>query len=137
LQLRAEVSQAANERYLEALAAVHLTTPLREWAEPLCRPTVAPLRPQTPTLAATAPEAATTSAGVSALATVPAEPATESLATAVAVEGVSGVAAVPAEGDSRAVRPRRVRALNPLAPEDAGLLQVVSRHEFMISGMRN
>jgi hypothetical protein len=41
LQHRAEVSQAVNERYLEALAAVHLTTPLRELAEPLCRPTLA------------------------------------------------------------------------------------------------
>ena len=38
LHRRAEVSQAANERYLEALAAVHDTTPLRQLAEPLCRP---------------------------------------------------------------------------------------------------
>lgn len=39
---RAEVSQAANERYLDALAAVHDGTPLRELAEPLCRPAPEP-----------------------------------------------------------------------------------------------
>jgi hypothetical protein len=38
LPLRAEVCQAANERYLQALAAVHDTTPLRQLVEPLCRP---------------------------------------------------------------------------------------------------
>jgi hypothetical protein len=37
LQRRAAVSQACNERYGEALAAVSAPTPLREWAEPLCR----------------------------------------------------------------------------------------------------
>jgi hypothetical protein len=37
----------------------------------------------------------------------------------------------------RAARPRRVRALNPLAAEDARLLEAVSRHEFMITGLRN
>jgi hypothetical protein len=37
LHRRAEVSQAANERYGEALAAVSAATPLRDWAEPLCR----------------------------------------------------------------------------------------------------
>jgi hypothetical protein len=42
LPLRREVCQAANERYLEALAAVHDTTLLRQLAEPLCRPTTAP-----------------------------------------------------------------------------------------------
>ena len=34
-------------------------------------------------------------------------------------------------------RPRRVRALNPLAAQDAGLLEAVSRHEFLINGLRN
>jgi len=34
---RAEVSQAANERYLEALSAASATTPLAELIEPLCR----------------------------------------------------------------------------------------------------
>lgn len=42
LHHRAEVCQAANERYLEALAAVHDTTPLRQLAEPLCRPIILP-----------------------------------------------------------------------------------------------
>jgi hypothetical protein len=37
LQRRATVSQACNERYAAALAAVATTTPLRVWAEPLCR----------------------------------------------------------------------------------------------------
>lgn len=37
LQRRAAVSQACNERYGEALAAVATTTPLRQWAEPLCQ----------------------------------------------------------------------------------------------------
>lgn len=32
---------------------------------------------------------------------------------------------------------RRVRALNPLAPEDSALLQAVSRGEFLINGFRN
>jgi hypothetical protein len=30
-----------------------------------------------------------------------------------------------------------VRALNPLAAADAALLQAVSRHEFLINGLRN
>ena len=75
LAARAAVSHAANERYLQALAAVHLTVPLHQVAEPLCRP---------------APASA-----------------------------------------------RRVRALNPLAADDARLLQAVSRHEFMLEGLRN
>jgi hypothetical protein len=37
LHRRAEVSQAANERYAIAIAAVGETTPLKEVAEPLCR----------------------------------------------------------------------------------------------------
>ena len=42
LHRRAEVSQKANERYLEALAAVQHDTPLRQLAEPLCRPATRP-----------------------------------------------------------------------------------------------
>jgi hypothetical protein len=38
LHRRAEVSQKANERYLEALAAVHEPTPLGQLVEALCRP---------------------------------------------------------------------------------------------------
>jgi hypothetical protein len=41
LPRRGEVSQAANGHYLEALAAVHERTPVREVVEPLCRPTTA------------------------------------------------------------------------------------------------
>src|SRR5262249_3213067 len=44
LHRRAEVSQSANERYLDALAAVHDTTPIRELTEPLCRPLAHPGR---------------------------------------------------------------------------------------------
>jgi hypothetical protein len=38
LPRRAEVSRAANKRYLEALASTHVGTPLAEAAAPLCRP---------------------------------------------------------------------------------------------------
>jgi len=113
LPRRAEVSQAANERYLEALAAAHLTTPLRQLAEPLCRPTVAPARPRPP---------------------VPEAPTPAVITSAPAGGGGEAVGAEPRRG---AVRPRRVRALNPLAAEDAALLEAVSRHEFLIQGLRN
>jgi hypothetical protein len=103
LQRRSEVSQAANDRYLEALAAVHLTTPLRQLAEPLCQPAQEPASYRGPT----ADEAAST---------VSDSPATPTL------DKASG---------------RRVRALNPLAGQDAALLEAVSRHEFMINGLRN
>lgn len=75
LPRRAELSQAANSRYLEALAAVEPATPLASYVDRLCRP--------------------------------------------VAYQG------------------RRVRALNPFAPEDARLLALVTRGEFLISGFRN
>jgi hypothetical protein len=42
LHRRAEVSQAANERYTTAIAAVEDTTPLKEVVEPLCRRVPAP-----------------------------------------------------------------------------------------------
>lgn len=38
LQRRCEVSQAANERYLESLATVEATTPVGELLQPLCQP---------------------------------------------------------------------------------------------------
>jgi hypothetical protein len=42
LHRRAEVSQAANERYAAAMASMHQTTPVKEVAEPLCRRAKAP-----------------------------------------------------------------------------------------------
>jgi hypothetical protein len=113
LQRRAEVSQAANERYLEALTAVHATTLLRQLVEPLCRPAPAPARrPASPLLTA-----ATT---ILASDATPANPPVTPRAPA-----------------TRAVRARRVRALNPLAAHDAALLEAVSRPEFLINGLRN
>ena len=72
---RAHVSQAANDRYLESLAAVEETRALGALTEKLCR-------------------------------------ATE-------------------------WKGHRVRALNPLATQDARLLEAVSRGEFTIHGFRN
>jgi len=72
---RAEISQAANERYLESLATVDETTPLEQLAKGVCRP-------------------------------------------------------VRWKG-------QRVRALNPLAKEDAALLAAVNRGEFLLHGFRN
>jgi len=109
LPRRAELSQAANERYLEALAAVHEETPVREWVEPLCQP-VADVRP------------AQADGGTAPLA------------------GGTGEAAEAAPGGrpSAPARPgRRLRALNPLAREDAALVAAIGRHEFMIQGLRN
>jgi hypothetical protein len=98
LHRRAQVSQAANERYLGALAAVHDTTPLRQLVEPLCQPVTEPSRqPKPPTTPATP---------------TPMVPICPS-------------------------KPRKVRALNPLAPGDAALLKAISRHEFLINGLRN
>jgi len=75
LARRAEVSQKANERYLEALAAVDDSRSLRELTEPLCRAT--------------------------------------------------------------RWKGQRVRALNPLSPDDSRLLAAVIRGEFAINGLRN
>ena len=75
LHRRAEVSQAANERYLQALASVDDTTSLGELAARLCRPVH--------------------------------------------------------------YRGRRVRAINPHAPNDAALLETISRGEFTLNGLRN
>jgi hypothetical protein len=75
VQRRAEISQAANERYLEGLATVNDSRSLAELADAVCRP--------------------------------------------VSWQG------------------KRARALNPLAPDDARLLEVVNRGEFAINGFRN
>jgi hypothetical protein len=75
LYRRAEVSQKANERYLEALAVVHHDQPLGETVQDLCQPTK--------------------------------------------------------------WHGRRVRALQPLSPEDSRLLIAVNRGEFVINGFRN
>jgi hypothetical protein len=113
LHHRAEVGQAANERYLEALAAVHDTTPLRQLAEPLCRP---------------APEPAQRRAST---AVPPATHDTPGATKAPAIDPATTGSERPA------VPSRRVRALNPLADDDATLLAAVSRHEFLINGLRN
>jgi hypothetical protein len=72
---RAELSQASNDRYLEALGNLPADTPLSRATGKLCRH-------------------------------------------------------VLAEG-------RRYRALNPLAPDDARLLEAVSRGEWLVAGFRN
>jgi hypothetical protein len=75
LRRRTEVSQAANDRYLQALASVEDATSLGELAARLCRP--------------------------------------------VRYQG------------------RRVRAINPHAPEDSTLLEAISHGEFTLNGLRN
>lgn len=75
---RAQVSQAANERYLEGLAAVDHAESLKQLIEPLGRRV-----------------------------------------------------REPGTGD------RKLRALNPLVGDDAALLEVISRPEFTVNGLRN
>jgi hypothetical protein len=113
LKRRAEVSQAANERYLEALTAVHDATPLRQLVEPLCRPALEPVRRRGNPKSAASPPNGTVD------------------------EGPEEAAAVQEKVTGGAARKRRVRALNPLAAGDAALLTAVSRHEFLINGLRN
>jgi hypothetical protein len=72
---RAEISQAANERYVEALASVDESRSLAELADAVCQPVV--------------------------------------------------------------WQGKRARALNPLASEDAALLEAVNHGEFAINGFRN
>jgi hypothetical protein len=79
LYRRAEVSQAANERYAAAMAAVKDKTPLSALVEPLCQ-------------------------------------------------------RAPAPGKHSS---RTVRALNPLAKEDAALLTAVLDPKFAVNGLRN
>jgi hypothetical protein len=136
LNLRTQVSQAANERYVGALTAVHEATPLRQLAEPLCQPALDPARPGGPEPApAPAADAAPAAAPAEVPATAggPVVDAPEQVASAAAAAEVS---ATPVAAQTQAVR-RRVRALNPLAPADAALLEAVSRHEFLIGGLRN
>jgi hypothetical protein len=83
LYRRAQVSQAATERYAAAVVAIQEQTPVSTVAEPLCR-------------RAPAPGKAT-----------PGKPA------------------------------RKVRALNPLAAEDAALLTAVLDPKFTVNGLRN
>jgi len=75
LHRRAEVSEACNNRYLEALADAQDKTPLKSWTDQLCVP-------------------------------------------------------VTWKG-------KRIRALNPYAPEDAELLQAIARGEFAVNGFTN
>lgn len=87
LERRADICQAANERYLEALAAVAEETPLKELAGPLGEPVTVPSRPKS-------------------------------------------------KGKGK-TKPQRVRALNPLAADDAALLTAVAHPEFLPNGLRN
>jgi hypothetical protein len=75
LPRRAQLSQASNDRYLEALGTVACETPLSQYMDKLCRPVQ--------------------------------------------------------------VGKRRIRALRPFEPDDAKLLEVVSRGEHLIKGFRN
>ena len=79
LERRTQISQAINDRYAAATAAVHVKTPLKELAGPLC-------------------------------------------------------SRAPAPGK---VRGRKVRALNPLAKEDAALLRAVNDPVHAVQGLRN
>lgn len=85
---RAQVSQAANERFATALGAVldEDAAPLKELAATLCSRVLRPGRTQP---------------------------------------------------DGTRTKSRSFRALNPLNPEDIQLLTVVSRSEFVLSGLRN
>jgi hypothetical protein len=145
LHRRAEVSQAANERYLEALSAVHDTTPLRHLAEALCCPAVEPVRRHGSTTAATPeqsngshPERQERAAQADAAANAEESTAAVGVEDNVVpnAEAQPTVASLtsPIDGKGRA---RRVRALNPLGANDATLMQAVSRHEFLINGLRN
>jgi hypothetical protein len=150
LYRRAEVSQAANERYLEALAALSDATPLRRLVEPLCQPVVepaprhAPVQPQrlvddsTAEETAGAPPAPTP---VQELTPVdrqqPLEIPTAKNETAGAQPAPTPVQELTSAQPEQPSRRRRVRALNPLAAGDSALLEAVSRHEFLINGLRN
>jgi hypothetical protein len=75
LNRRADVSQASNKRYLNALVAAQSTVPLKDLTDKLCCPAF--------------------------------------------------------------LNGKRVRALNPYSPDDAALLEAVSRGEFNMNGFRN
>jgi hypothetical protein len=86
LKRRAEVSQKANERLLQAQAVVDSPLPLKQVVATLCQPAQLPGR---------------------------------------------------LRADGTHSRPRRFRALNPLAEQDGTLLTAVSRPEFSHNGLRN
>jgi hypothetical protein len=149
LYRRGEVCQAANERYLEALAAVQDTTPLRELAEPLCRPALEPRPTRDQATTATGPEHAAQADGAVTI-QAPATPAAaaESVADIPGALPTSDEAAAPATTsppaqptaavpEAKQTSRRRLRALNPLSTDDSNLLEAVSRHEFLINGLRN
>jgi hypothetical protein len=136
MPLRAEVSQGVNDRYLQALAAVHLTTPLRQIVDPLCRPALEPIRQRENGLGENV-----ASAGACPVAApqdeLPASGCRSTEVHAVEQTQVLEPTVATASCGGRASKPRRVRALNPLAEEDAALLEAVARHEFLINGLRN
>jgi hypothetical protein len=142
LYRRAQVSQAANERYLEALAAVPDTTPLRTLVEPLCRPVVEPrsVRARTVARSESLPDrdevpAAQTQAQQQlpgeGMADLPSAPTETSSAPPAVSQSPRLV------GQAKQTRQRRLRALNPLSVEDSNLLEAVSRPEFLLNGLRN
>ena len=146
LPRRAEVSQAANGRYLGALTAVHDATPLRQLVEPLCRPAAAPCRRQGSAAAAAAQASAVPPAPppppvAKASAAPPAAPPSPPPPEAAEASAPPPPPPPPPAGAEAAAagaaRARRVRALNPLGAADAALLEAVSRHEFLINGLRN
>jgi hypothetical protein len=128
LYRRAEVSQAANERYLEALAAVPDTTPLRTWVEPLCRPVMEP-RPVRTRTSETNPDREVTAAPTQA------QP-NEADSAAPQLPHTSSLSPGPVT-QAKPTRQRRLRALNPLSLEDSNLLEAVGRPEFILNGLRN
>jgi hypothetical protein len=119
LARRGEVSQAANGRYLEALAAVHERTAVRESIEPLCRPTT-----DVPTAAAPRDRGVPTVDAATPVTPTPVTPVTP-----------PPTPPTPAAASTRPAH--RARALNPFAEGDAVLLAAVARHEFCINGLRN
>jgi hypothetical protein len=149
LYRRAEVSQAANARYLEALAAVPDTTPLRTLVEPLCRRVVEPRKVRAPATTGSPPDRVANPEGDAAAANagLPAAPADSegdrpsatpaandpATATATSAEPPCPVPATAAPPGAA----RRLRALNPLSADDSNLLEAVSRPEFLINGLRN
>jgi hypothetical protein len=131
LHRRATVSQAANERYLNALVAVHDRTPLRQLAEPVCCPVLEPTRRR----CGGADQAAAQSGQPQPQAAAPAPAAAVGAAGPKVPESTAG--AGPAAGQGGRRRRRRLRALNPLGKEDGALLEAVSGHEFLLNGLRN
>lgn len=121
LHRRAEVSHAALDRYLAAAATLTDATPLKDLLEPLCQPATAPRRRSTRIIASTAP---TTDATAVPTTDITAAPTTETNTEHI-------------KDQPKSKRSRRVRALNPLAPDDAALLEAVSRSEFLLNGLRN